>query len=429
MSIQASEYSDNSSNQSKRSIIAWSFFDWANSAFPTVITTFVFSAYFTQSIAKDVISGTAQWGYAITIAGFFTAICSPIFGAIADNQGRRKPWLAFFSAICIICCALLWFAKPQHEYIFYTLVVVIIATIGFEIGTAFYNAMLRTIVPKGQLGRVSGWAWGLGYMGGLGCLVIALLAFVGGHSAWLNLDTTTAQQIRICGPLVAIWFLVFSVPLFLFTQDTPKQPISVKASMKQGLSTLYSTLRELPKNKNILLFLVAHMIYVDGLNTIFAFGGIYAAGTFGMSIEQVIKFGIATNIVAGVGAASFAWLDDYIGSKKTILLALVLISCAALGLVLAKQTIWFWCFGLLLSLFVGPIQAASRSMMAKLAPKEKMAELFGLYALTGKITAFMGPWMLAFATTYFMSQRAGVATILIFFIIGGLVLTRVKNNF
>jgi len=408
----------------KRGIIAWCFFDWANSAFPTVITTFVFSAYFTQYIAKNPIQGTAQWGYAIALAGLITAIGAPLFGAIADHQGRRKPWLAFFTVLCIGCCTLLWWAKPQHDYILFTLAMVAIATICFEMGTAFYNAMLRTIVPLKYLGRVSGWAWGIGYFGGLCCLLVALFVFVQGHVPWLHLDRASQEQIRICGPLVAVWFGLFSIPLFLWTPDRPKEKCTAFEATRQGLKTLRATLKELPKNKNILLFLIAHMIYIDGLNTIFAFGGIYAAGTFGMSIEQVMLFGIVANISAGLGAAAFAWLDDYLGSKHTILLALLLLLGAVTGLVFVKQVRWFWALGILLSVFVGPVQAASRSMMAKIAPENKSSEMFGLYALTGKITAFMGPWVLGVVTTVFVSQRAGIATVIFFLVVGGLLLTR-----
>ncbi len=190
-------------SRSKKAIIAWCLFDWANSAFPAVVLTFVFATYFTQAIASNKIVGTAEWGNMIAIAGITIAILSPIFGAIADHEGRRKPWIAVFALFAILSSMLLWFALPQQQYVHWTLACVMLGIIGFEISTVFYNSMLKDLVTEKYVGRVSGWAWGIGYIGGLVCLIIALFAFVqtGGH--WLGLNTKTAEQIRICGPLVA----------------------------------------------------------------------------------------------------------------------------------------------------------------------------------------------------------------------------------
>ena len=223
---------------SKSAIIAWASFDWANSAFPAIITTFVFSTYFTQAIAKNKILGTAQWGDTIALAGLLIAILSPILGAIADYEGRKKPWLAFFSLLCITASALLWFAKPSTSYVSWTLICVIFGTIGLEVGMVFYNSMLSDIAPKGYVGRLSGWGWGVGYFGGLVSLLIVLLIFIQGDVTWLGLNTKTAEQIRISGPLVAIWFLIFGWPLFIFTPDQPSTGLGVKQSVKKGLRAI-----------------------------------------------------------------------------------------------------------------------------------------------------------------------------------------------
>ncbi len=413
--------------QTKKAILAWSLYDWANSAFPTVIITFVFAAYFTQSIASNKIIGTAEWGNMIAISGIVIAILSPIFGAIADHEGRRKPWIAIFSLLTIVSAALLWFAMPGQRYVHWTLAWVMFGIIGLEIGAVFYNSMLKDLVSADYVGRVSGWAWGFGYVGGLACLVIALFAFVQ-SGGWLGLDTKTAEQIRICGPFVAVWFFIFAIPLFIFTPDKPSNKIGLKNSITRGCSTLWRTLRHLPKYKNILKFLLAHMLYIDGLNTLFAFGGIYAAGTFGMSFDQVIQFGIGLNITAGIGAISFAWLDDWIGAKPTILLSLGgLIICATI-LLFIHGLLLFWLFALTLGLFVGPVQAASRSLMVRLVPEELTAEMFGLYAFSGKATAFLGPLLLGMVTLHFHSQRAGMATVAILMLIGGSLLLLVRGR-
>lgn len=410
----------------RRAIFAWAAYDWANSAFSTIITTFIFAAYFTRGIAPDSINGTKLWGYAIAIAGIIIVILSPIFGAIADHGGRRKPWLALFTLCTIIGSALLWFAKPMPAYIHLTLLCVIIGTIGLEISQVFYNALLPNVAPYNYLGRISGWGWGAGYTGGLVALAIALFGFVQAEPLWL--DTHTAEQVRICGPLVAIWIAVFALPLFRWVPDYPDKNVAIGNAVRSGLKELFQTIKTLPQQKNIFTFLIARMIYTDGLNTVFAFGGIYAAGTFGMAISDVIKLGIVLNISAGIGAIMFAWIDDYIGAKPTILFALMALVILGTGIVFTQSVHWFWILTAALSLFFGPVQAASRSLMARIVPKEKITEMFGIYALSGKATAFIGPWLLAIITAHFNSQRAGIASVLLFFVIGGTLLIRVKQS-
>ncbi len=412
----------------KRAVIGWYFYDWANSAFPTIITTFIFAPYFTSAVAKNKLLGTSQWGDAIAIAGLLIAILSPPLGAIADNEGRRKPWLAFFTLLAIAGSALLWFAKPGPQYVSWTLICVIVGTIGFEVSMVFYNSMLSGLAKPGYLGRLSGWSWGFGYFGGLISLIIALLFFVQGDVHWLNLDKQTAEQIRICGPLVAVWFALFAWPIFVLTPDRPSTGVGFYRSIRLGLRSLFKTLRSLKQYKNILTFLIARMLYIDGLNTIFAFGGIFAAGTFGMSYAEVIQFGISMNIAAGIGAAAFAWMDDYKGSKKTILTALAVMIVSGSGMLVVHSKLMFWILGMVLSLCVGPIQAASRSLMVRLAPKKMLTEMFGLYAFSGKATAFMAPWIVGFITYSMDSQRLGLSIVFLFLFLGSLLLWLVKEN-
>lgn len=409
-----------------RSLIAWSFYDWACSAFATIITTFIFATYFATQVAENKITGTYQWAFAAAIAGLIIAICSPIFGAIADYGGRHKRWLLLFTALCAINTGLLWFSYPSVNYVFFTLTCFILATIGMEIGSVFYNSFLPFIAPADYIGRISGWAWGLGYIGGIIALSIALFAFVKGEPAWL--DKSTFAQIRICGPLTAVWLIVFSLPLFLLTPDTASTGLSAKKAISRGFAALLQTLKMLPSQKSLLLFFIAHMIYVDGLNTLFAFGGIYAAGTFGMNLTQVIIFGISLNVTAGLGAALFAWVDDRIGSKPTILISLACLFLLGIPIIAVKSVTTFWILTLCLGIFVGPVQAASRSLLVRLVPKEKATEMFGLYAFSGRITSFIGPWLLGLATYHFQSQRAGMATILLFFVVGAVLLWRVKEE-
>lgn len=402
----------------RRARIAWCVYDWASSAFPTVIVTFVFAAYFTTAVAADKAAGTAQWSRALAISGIVIALLSPVLGAIADRSGRRKPWLAGCTLITVLGAGLLWYAQPDADYVVYALVCFALANIAFEIGQVFYNAMLPTIVPMERMGRLSGWGWGLGYAGGLSCLVVALFAFVQGNPPVFGLDRDTAEHVRVVGPMVAIWFAVFCIPLFLFVPDAPRSGLPPRTAAREGVTTLVATLKSVRRYREVAWFLLARVFYVDGMNTMFAFGGIYAAGTFGMTVAEVIQFGIALNITAGLGAAAFAWIDDRIGAKKTILIALCGLIAFGIPLLLVESKMWFWIVGLPLGIFMGPAQAASRSLMARLAPADLRTEMFGLFAFSGKATAFLGPAILGAVTVALDSQRAGMATIVVFLTIG-----------
>jgi UMF1 family MFS transporter len=317
---------------------------------------------------------------------------------------------------------MLWWAEPDPAFVLFTLIVIGISNLAVEMAGVFYNAMLPDIAARDRLGRLSGWAWGLGYAGGLACLLVALIAFVQTETPLFGLDPDRGEHVRATGPLVALWLLVFALPLFLLTPDRPATRISSAAAVRQGLAQLKDTFVHLRRYRAIARFLIARMIYIDGLNTLFAFGGIFAAGTFGMSLAEVIQFGIMLNVTAGLGAVAFGWLDDRIGAKRTILMALAgLIVCGAAA-VFAQSKTGFWIAACLLGIFIGPTQASSRSLMARLAPPEARTEMFGLYALSGKVTSFLGPFVLGTVTYYTSSQRLGMATILIFLAVGGALL-------
>jgi UMF1 family MFS transporter len=307
------------------------------------------------------------------------------------------------------------------------LALVVLANTALEIGQAFYNAMLPDLAPESHVGRWSGWGWGLGYASGIVALVLLLFGVIQADPPPFGLDEAAAEDVRIVGPAVAVWFLLFSLPLFLVTPDRPKGTLRMGEAVRAGLAMLAQTFREVRHYREIVKFLVARLIYNDGLNTLFAFGGIYAAGTFGMDTAEIILFGIGLNITAGLGAFAFAWLDDRLGSKPTILIALAgLLVFGTIALVAtAKAT--FWAVGLAVGIFVGPAQSASRTLMARLAPADKRTEMFGLYAFTGKATAFLGPFLFGTATYVFGTQRAGMATILVMFVVGAVLLWQVQE--
>ena len=406
----------------RRARVAWCLFDWANSPFPTVIITFVFSAYFTQGIVGDAVRGAALWGYAMAASALAVALLGPLFGAIADAGGRRKPWLLACSALTVICGAALWYATPEPSSALWVLVCVALANVGFELGMVFYNAMLPGIVGRDRLGRLSGWGWALGYAGGLACLVIALFGLIQAEPPPFGLDPASAEPVRAVAPLAVLWFVVFGWPLFVMVPDTPRSALGLGEAMRRGIGQLRDSLIQIRHRGPVLRFLIARMFFIDGLNTVFAFGGIYAAGTFGMALPEVILFGIALNVSAGLGAFAFAWIDDWIGAKRVLVISISGLLLGVAGGVLAPSEPWFWAAGLTLGIFIGPTQSASRSLMARLSPPGREAEMFGLFALSGRATAFVGPLLVGWATLAFDSQRAGMATILGFLAVGLIIL-------
>ncbi|MBL41176.1 MAG: MFS transporter [Rhodospirillaceae bacterium] len=411
----------------KKSTISWALYDWANQAFFTLIITFVFATYVSNSVANSIDEGTAMWGTAISISFFTVAILAPILGAISDKKGNLKPWIGFFTYLCVISTALLWFIEPKNEYLFIALILVAIANFGGEFATVFYNALLTEVSSKNNIGKISGWAWGLGYAGGILCLVISLVFFVLPDTPPFGLDKTNSEEIRVTALLVAIWFAIFSTPLFLFTKDRKQTTVSYKSAISDGLKSTISTIKNFSKLGEVGRFLIARMIYTDGINTVFVMGGIYAAGTFGMDFQEILIFGILINVTAGIGAAVFAWIDDYIGSKKTIIISLLaLIVLGTLGCIVESKDL-FYLIGAGLGIFIGPIQSSSRSLMARLTPDNKKAEFFGLYSLSGKITTFLGPLVFGWVTILLGSQRYGMATVIIFLLIGLIILIPLKN--
>jgi UMF1 family MFS transporter len=411
----------------RRALAAWCLFDWANSAFPTIVTTFLFSAYFTDYVAGSHAAGQSLWSLANGLAALAVALVSPVLGAIADQGGRRKPWLFVLSLVSVAATAALWFVRPDASMVVYALVVAGIATLGFELGFTFYNAMLPDLAPPGYLGRLSGWGWGIGYAGGLASLGISLVVFVRPDPSPFGLDRAAAEHVRIVMPFAALWFAAFALPLFLWTPDRPASQRPLGTIVRGGLAELAATLRQIRRYRTIVRFLIAKMIYMDGLNTLFVVGGTFAAGVIGMSVAEVLLFGILLNVAAGAGAFAFAWVDDWLGAKPTILIALAALVLLGGAALFVDDKLWFYALATALGVFLGPAQSASRSLMARLAPPAQRTEFFGLYNLAGKVTAPAGPLLVGAVTWLFDSQRAGMAVILPFFLLGALLLLAVKE--
>jgi UMF1 family MFS transporter len=402
-----------------RVIWSWAFYDWANSAFTTLVVTFIYSYFFTQVLAPDGITGTAWWSRGIGLSAVLVALLSPIMGAAADRGGTRKRSLAVATGVCVLGSVALTFIAPgMPNAALLAIGVFVVANVSFEMSMVFYNAFLPAIASPGKIGRISGYGWGLGYIGGLLCMVIALVAFVPpGGEPWFGLSTENGFNARATNLLVAAWYLVFSLPLFF---NVPERRTDKKAlNIREAFAELGRTFRAIGRYREVAKFLVARLVYNDGLVTVFAFGGIYAAETFGMPLSEVILFGIGLNVASGVGALFFGFVDDKLGGKKTVLMTLAALAVATVMAVWAPTKTWLWVAGILIGLFVGPNQSASRSLMGRFVPEKHQAEFFGFFAFSGKVTSFLGPILLGTATVMFASQRVGVATVLLFFVVGG----------
>jgi UMF1 family MFS transporter len=399
---------------------SWALYDFANSAFFTIILTFVFARYFSQSVVGDDVAGTEAWGNIVGLAGFVVAVLAPFLGAIADRTGRRKPWLMCLTLLCVIASAMLWFVRPTVDDFWWAAVFVGLGILGAELAFVFYNTMLSDLVSTRRMGRWSGWGWGLGYVGGVLSLVVALFVFVQseGPVLGLDLDRGQAEHVRATFVLVAVWYLVFALPLFAFTPDRPSSGLGAAEAVRAGLRQLAESIRNVRRYGDIFRFLIARMIYTDGLATVFAFGGVYAAGTFDMTQTEVLQFGIAINVTAGLGALALAWVDDWIGGRNTILLSLVGLIIGSTAILIVDDVLWFWVFAMIVGIFIGPLQSASRSHLARVAPEALRSQMFGLFMFSGKATAFIGPLLVGWVTAAVASQRWGMSTIVAFFVIG-----------
>jgi UMF1 family MFS transporter len=357
------------------------------------------------------------------------ALLSPVMGAAADKAGARKLFLGWSVVICAVGTMALAFVTPSGPgTVVLALTIFAVANIAFEVGMVFYNSFLPEIASQERIGRVSGYGWGLGYVGGLLCMAIALVAFVGlpGSHALLGITTEGVWHVRSTNFLVAGWFLLFALPFFRNVPETRRG--AVRFDVAGSFRELRDTFAHILRYPQTFRFLLARLVFNDGLVTVFAFGAIYADGTFGMTTTDVLIFGIALNVASGLGAFVFGFVDDKVGGKQTVMMTLLLLSMAVMIAVWAPTVTWFWVAGILIGLFVGPNQSASRSLMGRFVPERHQAEYFGFFAFSGKATAFMGPLLLGGATKAFDSQRAGVATVLLFFVVGGLLLARVDER-
>ncbi|MFQ5439308.1 MAG: MFS transporter [Paracoccaceae bacterium] len=432
----------------KKRIWGWMLFDWASQPYNTLLITFIFAPYFVSAVVGDPVKGQAAWGYTVGIAGVVIAIMAPILGAISDTTGPRRPWIWGFSAMYVVGSFLLWWAVPGMADYTWILVAFGVGLIGMEFATIFTNAFLPELGPHEEVGRLSGNGWALGYVGGLITLVmmLALLAENGdgvtllGTPPIFGLDAAAREGTRSVGPLTSVWYVIFIIPFFLWVRDAPRKA-SVQGALRQGIGELVITLKTLPRHPSLFAYLAASMFYRDALNGIYTFGGIYAKGVLGWSIVSIGVFGI----LAITSGALFAWLggkaDHAFGPKPVILFSIfTLIATVFVIIMVDRQSVLgvavtpdsslpdivFYICGFVIGAAGGTIQAASRTMLVWQANEDRMTEAFGLYALSGKATAFLAPLGIAVATDLTGSQRLGVTPVLALFALGLVLLAFVR---
>ena len=428
----------------RRGIWGWMLFDWAAQPFFTVVTTFIFGPYFVSRLTSDPALGQAIWGYGLAAAGFVIAILSPVLGSIADQTGPRKPWIGFFAVVQIGALTTLWFAAPGSN-LWLVVLAFSLASVAAEFSTVFNDSMMPRLVPKDEIGHVSNIAWGLGYLGGMIALifVVALLAgspetgkTIVGATPLFGLDPKLGEDARATGPLSALWYFVFILPMFFFTPDAAKG-MPVAPAVREGLAELKTTLSEVRRRAGIFRFLIARMIYQDGVNALLSLGGAFAAAMFGWSITEIGVYGIILNVVAILGCWVAARLDSALGSKMIVVISLVMLAVATVGIVstgpgftllgliqlptadtgglfgTAAEKAYIL-YGLLVGLAFGPVQASSRSYMARSVTPEESGRYFGIYALAGRATSFAAPFLVATVTALSGSPRLGMAMIILF---------------
>ncbi|NNU50043.1 MFS transporter [Rhizobium sp. WYCCWR 11279] len=435
----------------EKGIWGWMFFDWAAQPFFTVVTTFIFGPYFVSRLTDDPVSAQTMWSNMATISSVIIALLSPVLGSIADQSGARKPWIGFFAIIKIASLFSLWFAAPGSP-VLYPVIFMILASISAEFSIVFNDSMMPRLVGKHEVGRLSNTAWGLGYLGGIIVLiaVVTLLAAspesgktILGLDPLFGLDPKTGQDARITGPISAVWYLIFILPMFFFTPDVGKG-LPFGTAVRSGLRELKNTLGELRERRDILTFLIARMIYQDGVNGLLILGGIFAAGMFGWATIEIGIYGIILNVVAIFGCLIAGRIDKGVGSKVTVVISLTMLLLATIGIISTGPgyTLFglmplpaadsgglfgtaaekaYILYGLLIGLAFGPVQASSRSYLARSVNIEEAGRYFGIYALSGRATSFMATLLFSLVTYISGSPRLGMAT-LILFLAGGLVL-------
>ena len=407
-----------------KKILNFALYDFANSAFTTIIITFIFSTYFAKQIAPTPILGQSYCGWTIGITVILVALIGPFIGSFADKKNCTEFFIKLFTIICIVLTSFLWFSKPSEKYLLYTLIIVALANFFYELSLIFYNSILKRISNYNNLGKSSGFSFALGYIGGILILIVCIKIFIDNDVLPFGLSKENSENIRATSIVVALWYLIFSMP-FLF---------SLKKEIRNKIDRSSNNIKKIKNliwNKglnNLGKFLLARMLYADGLNAIIIMGGIFAVGVFNLEIKDLLVLSVLMNITAFIGAIIGGYANDKFSSKSVIIFALLGLIFSSTIILFIKTEIFFLIFASINGFFIGPIQSASRVFITKSIDKNNQASGFGLFALSGKLTSFIGPLLVSTLTYISNSQRIGFSAAIILLLIGLLILLKVKKN-
>ncbi|WP_028477869.1 MFS transporter [Nocardia sp. CNY236] len=418
-------------------VTAWGLWDWGSSAFNAVILTFVFSVYLTDTVGDDLpgrISASAWLGWTLGIAGVFVAVTAPISGQRFDASARRKRSLAVLTAATVVAMSLMFFVGDDYHDLWLGLVLLAFGSACFELANVPYNAMLRQVSTPRTVGRVSGFGWAMGYFGGIVLLLICYVGFIAGEGdtrGLLEVPTDNGLNIRLVAVLAAAWFAAFALPVLFAVPELPRAATDSgagRAGFVGSYRVLWRELRELWRvDRRIVGFLLASAVFRDALAGVFTFGAVLAVRVYDIADADVLLFGIAANVVAALGAIIAGRVDDLIGPKIVIVVSLGAMLICGSVLLLVSGPMMFWVFGLLLTVFVGPAQAAARSFLTRLSPIGREGQVFGLYTTTGRAVSFLAPSLYGSFVWFFDAERAGIAGLLVVLAAGLAVLLPVRS--
>jgi MFS transporter, UMF1 family len=395
-----------------RNIFGWMMYDFANSSFTTIIVTVIYSVYFKNVVVAQGELGTALWGRAISISMLMVAVTAPIFGAVADFSRAKKKFLFYNCYLTVIFTALLFFVKAGDIY--KGMIFFIIANFAFNSGNVFYNALLPDVAPREEIGKISGWGWAIGYIGGLIALLL-MLPLV--HNNW----------IRFVFPTVAAFFGIFAIPTFILLKEV-KKPSKRTNYFRTAFKRINQSLKNIKNFKELIKFIISYLIYNDGIIIVISFAAIYGATRFEMSTKQLINYFIIANITSMIGAFIFGYIFDKIGAKKTISITLVVWIAVVVWAFLCRSINEFYLIGMLAGIAIGSSQSSSRAMLALLTPDEKMAEFFGFYSVTGRIASILGPLVYGEVSRITGDQKWAILSVVVFFVTGAIVLQTVNEE-
>ncbi len=437
----------------RKQVVAWSLWDWGSAAYNAVTVAFVFSVYLTDAVGKDLpgsISASTWLAWAMGLAGFCVAVLAPITGQMFDALARRKLALGILTSATVLVLAAMFFVRNDYHYLWLGLLLLGLAAIVAELAQVPYYAMLRQVSTPDNVGRVSGFGWAMGYLGGIVLLLGCYFGFIAGDGdrrGLLDISTEGGLNIRVVMVVCAVWFAVFAIPLFVAVPEVP--PLDARASGATGDDTgasgatgddarasgatgddtvpgaararlsgsyrvLWRDVRELwDVDRRTVYFLIASAIFRDGLTGVFTFGAVLAVNVYGISAADVLLFGVAANVVAAIGALVAGGLDDRFGPRPVIVGSLVAMLAVGAVLVVVSGPLMFWIFGLLLCLFVGPSQSSARAFLTRIAPVGREGQMFGLYATTGRAVSFLSPMAFGFFAWWFGADRAGIVGLLL----------------